>query len=299
MSEKSEEAGGHILKVYEKIFARLDELSMSQSELSRRTGISTSTINDWKKKKINPQADKLVVISRVLDMSLAELLGEDGDENSSVDYSADEKYLIECYRRSDNHVRKHMLRYMELIDNAETKETLTPQRNIAVIQDVDGNNIVFINDIIFKGKRSITWSDVEEYLRRYVGEFYSIVETGDIVYIGTDLPDEYAGSNYTKHIKGTVAKAKANAAQAIPEIIEIATSKTVEENKKEKHSRNAKNGWYRYDTRFALPVYDESGEVERYNVFSARLLIRHAASGKMYLYDVLEIKKETSKPCQV
>ena len=299
MSEKSEEAGGHILKVYEKIFARLDELNMSQSELSRRTGISTSTINDWKKKKINPQADKLVVICKALDMSLAELLGEDGDENSSVDYSADEKYLIECYRRSDNHMRKHMLRYMELIDKTETKETRTPQRNVAVIQDVYGNNIVFINDIIFKGKRSITWPDVEEYLRQYVGEFYSIAETRDIVYIGTDLPDEYAGSNYTKHIKGAVAKAKANAAQAIPEIIEIATSKTVEENKKEKHSRNAKNGWYRYDTRFALPVYDESGEVERYNVFSARLLIRHAASGKMYLYDVLEIKKETSKPCQV
>lgn len=299
MSEKSEEAGGHILKVYEKIFARLDELSMSQSELSRRTGISTSTINDWKKKKINPQADKLIVISRALDMSLADLLGDDGAENTGVDYSAEEKYLVECYRRSDDHVRKHMLRYMELIDKTETKENRTPQRNIAVIQDVDGNNIVVINDIIFKGKRSITWPDVEKYLRQYVGEFYSIAETGDIVYIGTDLPDEYAGSNYTKHIKGTVAKAKANAAQAIPEIIEIATSKTAEENKKEKHSRNAKNGWYRYDTRFALPVYDEGGEVERYNVFSARLLIRHAASGKMYLYDVLEIKKETSKPCQV
>lgn len=299
MSEKSEEAGGHILKVYEKIFARLDELSMSQSELSRRTGISTSTINDWKKKKINPQADKLIVISRALDMSLADLLGDDGAENTGVDYSAEEKYLVECYRRSDDHVRKHMLRYMELIDKTETKENRTPQRNIAVIQDVDGNNIVVINDIIFKGKRSITWPDVEEYLRQYVGDFYSIAESGDVVYIGTDLPDEYTGSNYTKHIKGTVTKAKANAAQAIPEIIEIATSKTVEENKKEKHSRNAKNGWYRYDTRFALPVYDEGGEVERYNVFSARLLIRHAASGKMYLYDVLEIKKETSKPCQV
>jgi transcriptional regulator with XRE-family HTH domain len=299
MSEKSEETGGHILKVYEKIFARLDDLSMSQSELSRRTGISTSTINDWKKKKINPQADKLVVICKALGMSLAELLGEDGAESSGTDYSAEEKYLVECYRRSDNYVRKHMLRYMELIDKTETKETRTPQRKVAVIQDVDGNNIVVINDIIFKGKRSITWPDVEEYLRQYVGEFYSIAETGDIVYIGTDLPDEYAGSNYTKHIKGAVAKAKANAAQAIPEIIEIATSKTAEENKKEKHSRNAKNGWYRYDTRFALPVYDESGEVERYNVFSARLLIRHAASGKMYLYDVLEIKKETSKPCQV
>ena len=299
MSEKSEVERGYIVKVYEKIFARLEELSMSQSELSRRTGISTSTINDWKKKKINPQADKLVAICKALDMSLADLLGEDGAESSGTDYSAEEKYLVECYRRSDNYVRRHMLRYMELIDNVEPNEMKTPQRNVAVIQDVDGNNIVFINDIIFKGKRSITWPDVEEYLRQNVGEFYSIAETGDIVYIGTDLPDEYAGSNYTKHIKGTVAKAKANAAQAIPEIIEIATSKTVEENKKEKHSRNAKNGWYRYDTRFALPVYDESGEVERYNLFSARLLIRHAATGKMYLYDVLEIKKETIKPCQV
>ena len=104
---------------------------------------------------------------------------------------------------------------------------------------------------------------------------------------------------YMELIDNAKTKAKANAAQTIPEIIEIATSKTVEENKKEKHSRNAKNGWYRYDARFVLPIYDESGEVERYNVFSARLLIRHAASGKMYLYDVLEIKKETSKPCQV
>ena len=110
--------------------------------------------------------------------------------------------------------------------------------------------------------------------------------------------DEYSGSNYTKHIKGTIAKAKANAAQAIPEMIEIATSKTFEDNKKNKHSRHAKNGWYRYDTRFALPVYDENGDVERYNVFSARILIRHASSGKMYLYDVLKIKKETSKSCQ-
>ena len=69
-------------------------------------------------------------------------------------------------------------------------------------------------------------------------------------------------------------------------------------NKKSKHSRHAKNGWYRYDTRFALPVYAESGEIERYNVFTARLLIRHASSGKKYLYDILEIKKETSKSCQ-
>jgi hypothetical protein len=42
-------------------------------------------------------------------------------------------------------------------------------------------------------------------------------EDGKIVYIGTKLPGEYSGSVYTKKLKGVVAKAKANAAQGIPE----------------------------------------------------------------------------------
>ena len=161
-----------------------------------------------------------------------------------------------------------------------------------IVTDESGNKVVLLPEIIFSNKQNINWDDVEDYLGKYVGELIEIAETRDIIYIGNKFPDEYGGSSYTRKTKGARAKAKANAAQAIPEIIEIATSKTAEENKKEKHSRNAKNGWYRYDARFALPVYDESGEVERYNVFSARLLIRHAASGKMYLYDVLEIKKK-------
>ena len=45
-------------------------------------------------------------------------------------------------------------------------------RNVSVIKDADGNNIVMINDIIFKGKRSIDCDDVEKYLKDYVGVFY-------------------------------------------------------------------------------------------------------------------------------
>ena len=44
------------------------------------------------------------------------------------------------------------------------------------------------------------------------------------VYIGNDLPSEYTGSKYTYKLKGTVAKAKANAAQGIPELLETAQS---------------------------------------------------------------------------
>ena len=172
------------------------------------------------------------------------------------------------------------------------------KRNVSVILDADGNKIVVINDIVFKGKRSISWEEVEKYLKRYVGDIYSIAEDNEIIYIGSELPSEYAGSVYTKKLKGADAKAKANAAQAIPEMIEIASNGVFEENRKAKHGRDAKNGWYRYDTRFALPVYGDDGNIDRYNIFHGRLLIRHASSAKKYLYDILEIKKETGKSCQ-
>ena len=135
-------------------------------------------------------------------------------------------------------------------------------------------------------------------VKEFVGEFYIIASTGDVIYIGSDLPSEYTGSNYTKKLNGTAAKAKANASQGIPEMIEISIGKHFRENHDKKHNWNAKNGWYRYDSRFALPVYDKSGEIERYNIFHASMLIRHANDGKMYLYDVIDIKKETSTPLE-
>ena len=70
--------------------------------------------------------------------------------------------------------------------------------NINVIGDLDGGKIVVIKDIAFKGRQKIEWSEVEKYLKRFVGEYYSIIETSDMVYIGSDLPDEFSGSNYTK-----------------------------------------------------------------------------------------------------
>ncbi|WP_448902775.1 hypothetical protein [Eubacterium sp.] len=169
-------------------------------------------------------------------------------------------------------------------------------KNISVIKDLNGKDIVLINDIKFKGKRSINWDYVKEYLKESVGEFYTILETGDVIYIGADLPDEYTGSNDTYGLKGTNAKAKANASQGIGEMIEIATDSKFIINKKDKHKIDAANGWYRFDSRFALPVFDENGEIERYNVFHVFLIVRHDANGKKYLYDVIKTKKETSNP---
>lgn len=41
-------------------------------------------------------------------------------------------------------------------------------RNVNIITDLKGNRIVLINDIIFKGKRSVNWDDVKNYLETYV-----------------------------------------------------------------------------------------------------------------------------------
>lgn len=168
------------------------------------------------------------------------------------------------------------------------------ERNVNVVEDWGGHKIVVIHDVIFQGKRSVKWVDVEQYLKRFIGEEYTIEENGDLIYIGADLPDEYTHSNYTMLLKGTNAKAKANAAQGLPELIKISTEKSHKDNYKEKHNNDAKYGWYKYTSRFALPVYDNNGEIDRYNVFQVIMIVRHAEDEKMYLYDIMNIKKETS-----
>ncbi len=176
----------------------------------------------------------------------------------------------------------------------ETKEMIE-NRNVNIITDADGKKLVLINDIRFKGKRQIDWDDVKQYLEGYVGDYYEIEENTERIYIGSELPEEYTESESRKSLMGANAKAKANAATAIPEMIQIASNPAFEENRKEKHNKNAKYGWYRYDVRFALPVYEENALV-RYNIFHARLLINHAENGRKYLYDILAVKKEMSKP---
>ena len=170
-------------------------------------------------------------------------------------------------------------------------------RNVTIITDADGKKLILINDIRFKGKRQIDWNDVKQYLEGYVGNYYEIAENAEHIFIGSELPEEYTESESRKSLMGANAKAKANAATAIPELIQIASNPAFEENHKDKHNKNAKYGWYRYDVRFALPVYEENMLV-RYNIFHARLLINHAENGRKYLYDILAAKKETSKPYQ-
>lgn len=95
-------------------------------------------------------------------------------------------------------------------------------------------------------------------------------------------------------LKGRNAKAKANLSAGIKELINIAYGRNHVRNNKKKHLHDAKYGWFRYESRFAIPVFDDNDEIEKYNVYDVALIVRHSEDGKLYLYDVLNIRKETS-----
>ena len=64
------------MTISERIFKIMDEKGISQIEFSRLTGISQSTISDWKRKKTNPGADKIMAICKVLDVTPYEILSD-------------------------------------------------------------------------------------------------------------------------------------------------------------------------------------------------------------------------------
>ena len=150
-----------------------------------------------------------------------------------------------------------------------------------------------IPEILFSGKRSLPWKEVEKYLSRYSGSTIDVLETKDRIQIGSHFASEYCGSVYTKKLHGTVEKAKANAVQIIPELIKNATNRRWIENKDEKHRNDAKGGWYRYDVFFTLSI-SFAERVSR-NYYKGTIVARINDCG-IFLHDIINIKKEDSKP---
>ena len=151
---------------------------------------------------------------------------------------------------------------------------------------------VNVETVLFHGRKNIDWDEVENYLKRYLGKSYRVIETQDVIKINTNSIDEFVSSRYTRKLKGTLAKAKANIALIIPELIENATNRRWVQNNDEKHCNNASKGWFRYDAWFAFPVQAENENEKRWNNYICTVIVNANDNG-MYLYDVINIKKES------
>ena len=84
---------------------------------------------------------------------------------------------------------------------------------------------VNVSQIIFKNKQNIPWNKVEQYLKKYIGKSFVVKEYGDVIHITGEFPDEFTESQYTKKLRGGLAKAKANSGQVIGEMIENAQNR--------------------------------------------------------------------------
>ena len=54
------------MTIGDRIFDRLKEIGMTQKEFSEKTGISQSTISEWKSKRTNPTSEKIMIICDTL-----------------------------------------------------------------------------------------------------------------------------------------------------------------------------------------------------------------------------------------
>lgn len=157
----------------------------------------------------------------------------------------------------------------------------------SVMYNDDGTfNRVKIEDDIFKNNNGKSISQtMMNYLKEHIGDYAEIIESGQKVYLGEDLPGEYSHSKSAENLPTKDKLAKGRAVTGLQEIIENAQNRRWEPNKKKKHSVDAKYGFYRYDTNFS---FEHNGKEQ---IYSATILIRNDANGKKYLYDILNPKK--------
>lgn len=107
--------------ISERIFMLLEERGISQKEFSEKTGISQSTISDWKRKKTNPASDKIMIICDVLKVTPYQLLS--GAENEKytelnyvvVDKASGEYSFLEAFRNADQKEKSRIIGYMEAL----------------------------------------------------------------------------------------------------------------------------------------------------------------------------------------
>ena len=101
-------------------------------EFAKRVGIATSTVSEWKKKKTNPSADKIMDICVALDVTPDELLTGRGIDEEKGFADAERKYrmtpvdwqLIEDFHGMKEEQKRRLLKYMEALKQLEELEEL-------------------------------------------------------------------------------------------------------------------------------------------------------------------------------
>ena len=120
------------MTISERILKVLKDRDMTQVEFAKQVGIASSTISEWKKKKTNPAADKIMNICNVLQITPEQLLTGKGieDEEEIAAASPESRFtpydiqLIEDFHGLKEEQQKRLVTYMEALKKIESLENI-------------------------------------------------------------------------------------------------------------------------------------------------------------------------------
>ena len=118
------------MTIGDRIFERLKEIGMTQKDFSEKTGISQSTISEWKSKRTNPTSEKIMIICDTLRVTPEWILsgssktGNRGNELPwyVIDRSTEIGMLVTRYRELDEKQRERVMGYLEALTALAGKE---------------------------------------------------------------------------------------------------------------------------------------------------------------------------------
>ena len=130
------------MTVGQRIFYLLEEKKMTQVEFSKRTGIATTTISDWRKKNTNPGSEKIMQICAALEVTPEFLLSgvcEDSDRGKAVDFmvipqGTEERELLDLFSEMQWLERAHLLEYAKKL--SKKKNSTYNSRGIKAMKKI-------------------------------------------------------------------------------------------------------------------------------------------------------------------
>lgn len=120
------------MTISERILKVLKDRNMTQAEFAKQVGIATSTISEWKKRKTNPTADKIMYICNVLQITPEQLLtgkGIEDEENITVTsrescFTPYDIQLVQDYHGLKEEQQKRLMAYMEALKKIQSLEEI-------------------------------------------------------------------------------------------------------------------------------------------------------------------------------
>ena len=82
------------MDIFDRIELLLERNNMSQTDLSKATGISTGLISQWKKRSQNPSNPKLAILAKHFDVSVDYLLGKEDSPAVQPSKLSDDAYRV-------------------------------------------------------------------------------------------------------------------------------------------------------------------------------------------------------------